>query len=398
MARRENGKVMAATQEALLDQKDFLRDLVQEVLQELLETEFSQFLGAAPHERTARRRGYRNGGYDRELVTRVGKLTLRVPRDRAGQFSTELFASYQRSEQAVLLGLLEMYVQGVSTRKVGRISEALFGVHVSKDVVSGLTASLDETLAAWRSRPIGAYYPYVYLDGTYHKVRQEGRVVGMATLLVLGVNPDGGRELLATAVVHGENEADYAELLQDLKRRGLERVGLFIADDHAGLKAALAREFPRSGKQRCWVHVIRNLSQKCPARHRAETRARLRQALEAPDRPLAEAGLHQVVTWVASWDEALAEWLDELGPELTAHMEHPRHHWRKIRSTNMLERVNEELRRRVRVLRIFPNRASCLRLVTALAMEQDEDWQSDARYVSMAQPRDLKEEVWRRAG
>lgn len=342
MARVQSVKSRVAAQEALLQDRDFLRDLVQPVLQELLEAEFTHFLGARPHERTTRRRGYRNGSYDRVVLTRVGKISLRVPRDRAGQFSTELFSNYQRSEQALLLGLLEMYVQGVSTRNVGKVSEVLFGASVSKDVVSRLTAGLDEVVEAWRHRPVGRHYPYVYHDGTYHKVRQEGRVVSMATLLVLGINPQGGRELLATAVVHGENEADYAGLLQDLRQRGMEQVDLFISDDHAGLR--------------------------------------------------------HVVEWVATWDGSLADWLDELTPELVAHMEFPRHHWRKIRSTNMLERVNEELRRRVRVLRIFPNRASCLRLVTMLAIEQDEDWQSDAHYVSMPQMKGSKEEAWRKVG
>lgn len=219
--------------------------MVEQVLQQVLESEFTAHVGAGRHERTEGRRGYRNGSYERDVVTRVGRVTLRMPRDRAGQFSTELFASYQRSERAFLLALLEMYVQGVSTRKVGQITEALCGVSVSKDQVSDLMAGLDPALAAWRNRPVQAHYPYVYVDGTYDKVRQEGRVVSMAALLVLGVNPDGGRELLSAAVVHEENEADYLELLRGLKVRGLERVDLFIGDDHAGLKAALAREFPR---------------------------------------------------------------------------------------------------------------------------------------------------------
>jgi transposase-like protein len=398
MARRENGKRGPRNQGAWLDEPGFLRDLVEQVLQQVLDSRFTEHVGAARHERTDARRGYRNGGYERDLVTRVGRITLRVPRDRAGTFSPELFASYQRSEKAFLLALMEMYVQGTSTRKVGQVTEALCGVSVSKDQVSDLMASLDPTLAAWRRRPVREHYPYVYIDGTYYKVRQEGRVVSMAALLVLGVNPDGGRELLSTAVVHEENEADYLELLRDLKARGLRQIDLVIGDDHAGLKAALAREFPRSGKQRCWVHVVRNLSQRCPARHRAETRARLTQALQAPGREEAELAVRQVAEWVASWDEALADWLEELAPEILAHMEFPRSHWLKLRSNNMLERVNEELRRRVRVLRIFPNRASCLRLVTALAIELDEDWMTDRRYLNMAPLNEAKEEAWRIAG
>jgi putative transposase len=368
------------------------------VLQQVLESEFTAFMGAEPYQRSDKRQGHRNGSYTRELTTRVGRITLRVPRDRAGRFSTELFEGYQRSEKALLLAMLEMYVQGVSTRNVGRITEALCGIHVSKDMVSDLAMGLDDCLAQWRNRPLKRYYPYLYVDGTYYKVRQEGRVVSMAALLVLGVNPDGGRELLATTVVHAENEADYLDLFRDLKARGLQTVDLVIGDDHAGLKAALAREFPLAGKQRCWVHVLRNLVQKVPARQRAETRARLKAALEAPTRAEGEQILRDVIQWLALRDETLADWVEDLAPELLAHMEFPRSHWRKLRSNNMLERVNEELRRRVRVLRIFPNRASCLRLVTALAMEFDEDWQTDRRYINMAQMAETEESGWKHAG
>ncbi|MCB1048776.1 MAG: IS256 family transposase [Calditrichaeota bacterium] len=398
MARSKSGKLGVGSQGPLLDQVDFLKHLVGQVLQQVLETEFTSFLGAKPYQRSESRQGHRNGSYQRELTTRAGRITLRVPRDRAGQFSTELFAGYQRSEKAFLLSLIEMYQQGVSTRKVGRITEALCGVHVFKDQVSDLAITLDDSLAQWRNRPLSRYYPYLYVDGTYYKVRQEGRVVSMAALLVLGVNPDGGRELLATTVVHAENEADYLDLFRDLRARGIERVDLVIGDDHAGLKAALAREFPLAGKQRCWVHVLRNLAQKVPARHRAETRARLKAALEAPTRVEGERILQDVIHWVALRDEALADWLEDLAPELLAHMEFPRSHWRKLRSNNMLERVNEELRRRVRVLRIFPNRASCLRLVSALAMEFDEDWQTDRRYLNMALLGETEEAGWKNAG
>jgi len=383
MARDEFGKLLSSMQDALLNRPTYLLEMLKTLLQSVIAEEFERYVQARRHERTESRRAYRNGSYCRSLTTRVGRLLLQIPRDREGEFRTEVFARFQRSEQALQLALLEMYLQGISTRKVGRVAEALFGEAVSKDVVSDLVARLDPILQAWRQRPVQAYYPYLYVDGTYYKVRCDGRVVSMVALLVLGVDADGRRELLSVAVAPQESEAEYGALFQALKARGLAQVDLCIGDDHAGLKAALAREFPRSAKQRCWVHVIRNLIQRCPARHRAETRARLKFALEAPTRDQALAELRRAVEWVATFSPELADWLDELTFELTAHMEFPRHHWHKIRSNNMLERVNGELRKRVRVLRIFPNAASCLRLVTALAMEQDDGWKVDARYVGM---------------
>lgn len=384
MARRKNGNPLQQSQDALLDQADFLREIVREVLQEVLEQEFLVFMGAQPYERCQTRTGQRNGSYERMLTTRVGKFTLRVPRDRAGRFSTALFQSFQRSEKALLLSLLEMYVQGVSTRKVARITEILCGTPFSKDQVSDLSRSLDGSLALWRGRSLQAYYPYLFVDATYYRVHEEGRVLSLAALLVMGVDPDGRRELLATGVVNGETESDYLELFRDLKERGVLRVDLVVSDDHLGLKAAIARGFPRAAWQRCWVHVLRNLDHKVPARHRAETRARLKEVVEAPNREEGRLRLKALVEHTARRDPNLADWLDRLGPDLLAHMEFPVTHWKKIRSNNMLERVNEELRRRIQVLRIFPNRASCLRMVTALAVEFSEDWQTDWRYVDMA--------------
>jgi len=384
MAQSHDATIQAQLQEALVDDPDFLKNLVSTVLQQFLENEISRFLEAEPHQRIETRRGYRCGYYERDLITRVGQITLRVPRDREGQFSTRLFAGYQRSEKAFLLALLDMYVHGVSTRKVKKITEALCVVSVSKSQVSELSKELDEELELWRRRALKPYYPYLYIDGTYYKVRQEGRVVSMAALVVMGVNPQGRRELLATEVVHEENAADYRTLLRSLKARGLGRVDLVIGDDHAGLKQALAHEFPRSGKQRCLVHFLRNLSQKLPESRRAESRAQLNSVLKASCHRVAERELADLVTQIADWDSRLADWLEEAGSELLAHMSFPRSHWLKIRSTNMLERVNQELRRRIQVLRIFPNRESCLRLVTALAVEFDEEWQTGRRYLNMA--------------
>ncbi len=297
---------------------------------------------------------------------------MRVPRDRDGRFSTELFESYQRSEKALLLALLESWVCGVSTRKVKRITEDLCGISVSNSTVSRLTAELDEDLELWRNRPLDRHYPYVYADGIYGKVRSEGRIRSEVALVVMGVDAKGRRHLLATDAVHEENQADYEALLVGLKQRGVEQVDLLIGDAHQGLQAAFARTSPGSGRQRCLVHLRRNLHQRVPKRHRQEMSGRLRVLLQAPHVPTVQRLFDELLDWTAEWDPRLADQLDQGRDELLAHMEFPEAHWPKIRSTNMLERVNEELRRRIRVARVFPNRTSYLRLITALAVEQDE--------------------------
>ncbi len=283
----------------------------------------------------------------------------------------------------MLLALLESWVCGVSTRKVKRITEDLCGISVSKSTVSRLTTQLDEDLELWRNRPLDRHYPYVYADGIYGKVRSEGRIRSEVALVVMGVDAKGRRQLLATDVVHEENQADYEALLEGLKQRGVEQVDLLIGDAHQGLQAAFARTFPASGRQRCLVHLRRNLHQRVPKRHRQEMSGRLRVLLQAPHLPTANRLFDELLDWTAEWDSRLANQLDQGRDELLAHMEFPEAHWLKIRSTNMLERVNEELRRRIRVARIFPNRASYLRLITALAVEQDEEWQTDCRYIDM---------------
>lgn len=383
MTQPESTPIASRLQEALTENPDFLRELLERALQRLLEDEFTETLGAEPHQRIESRRGYRCGYYERSLVTRVGQLTLRVPRDRDGLFSTELFERYQRSEKALLLALIESYVCGVSTRKMKRITEDLCGVSVSKSTVSRLVQQLDEDLEGWRTRPLDRHYPYVYADGIYGKVRSEGRIRSEVALVVMGVDVKGRRQLLATDVVHEENQADYEALLNQLRERGLERIDLLVGDAHQGLQAAFARAFPGAGRQRCLVHLRRNLHQRVPVRHRQEMRGRLRVLLQAPVLPVAHRLFDELLDWTADWDSRLAAQLDEGRDELLAHMEFPQEHWPKIRSTNMLERVNEELRRRIRVARIFPNRASYLRLVTALAVEQDEEWQTDSRYLDV---------------
>jgi putative transposase len=369
-------------QATLTENPDFLRELLTNVLQKFLEAEISNYLGAEPSQRIGSRQGYRCGYYDRSLITRVGRIQLRVPRDRDGGFSTVLFERYQRSEKALLLAIMEAYIQGVSTRRIKKITEDLCGVSFSKSQVSELMKGLDEELSSWRTRRLKSYYPVIYVDGMYVRVREEHRVIKQVALVVLGVKPDGQREILATEVVHEENEIEYHTLFQQLKTRGLRKVDLVVSDAHSGLKAAISRGFPSSAWQRCLVHFLRNFHGKCPARHRKEIRAKVMAALKSADKFDAEKVLLKVAERVSKFSTSLANWLEEAVPEILAHMEFAPGLWSRIRSNNLLERFNEELRRRVRVVRIFPNHASALRLITALSVEQDEEWQSGRRYLN----------------
>lgn len=372
-------------QAALVDDPEFLRGIVERTLQTLLEEEMSAHLGAERYERTGERRGYRNGTKPRTLTTRVGTLELLVPQDRDGTFSTELFGRYQRTEQALVLSLMEMYVQGVSTRKVAAITEQLCGTRFSKSQVSALSGRLDSELAAWRERPLTApSYPYIWVDARYEHVRIDGRVVSQGVLLVTGLRGDDGRrEILGVSVADTESEATYQELFRSLKARGLTGVRLIISDDHAGLRAAITRQFQGAGWQRCQVHFTRNLLGQVAQRQRAEVAAGLREVFAAPTRSQALAVARRLgEQWRVSHPR-VAEQLEEELEDCLACLAFPTEHQLRIRTTNGLERLSQELKRRTRVVRIFPNREACLRLVSALAMEQSDEWVSGRRYLDV---------------
>ena len=383
MAKHDGRGLDTAAQAAWLDDPEFLRGLVQEAVQAILEAEMAAHLGAEPYERTADRTGHRNGYKPRSLKTRVGTLELRVPQDREGAFSTELFARYQRSEQALLLTLLEMYVQGVSTRKVAAITEQLCGTSFSKSQVSVLAGTLDATLAVWRERPLPVRYPYLSVDARYEHVRVDGRVVSQGVLVVAGVREDGRREILAVEVADTESEATYEGLFRRLKARGLHGVILVTSDDHAGLRSAIARHFQGASWQRCQVHFARNLLGLVGRQHRARLAADLRAVFAAADAGQAR-GLARgcAERWRRGHPAAAAKLEEELEACLACYAV-PAAHRVRVRTTNGLERFNQELKRRTRVVRIFPNRASLLRLVTALALEQSEEWVSGRRYLDM---------------
>jgi putative transposase len=380
-----------AAQGVLLDDPDFLREIVQRVLQEVLELEMTEHIGAAPHERTDARKGHRNGHKPRALRTRVGTLNLLVPQDREGTFSTRLFSRYQRNEKALVLALMQMYLEGVSTRKVKDITEELCGASFSKSLVSSLAGRLDSELEAWRTRPLEAQgYPYLLIDARYEKVRSGGRVVSQGVLVASAVRePDGFREILAVEVADTESEATYQELFRSLKSRGLSGVELVISDDHEGLKSAVARHFQGASWQRCQVHYTRNLLGMVGAKKRKELAADLRAIFAAASRKQA-LGIASAVAdrWRGCGNEKVAEHLEEHIEECLSCLAFPESHRRRIRTTNSLERFNQELKRRTRVVRIFPNREACLRLVSALAIEQSEEWVTGRRYLDMEELRE----------
>ena len=357
--------------------EDALRAMLATLVQETIRTEFAHHVGAAPYERTAERRGYRNGSYARALKTRVGSLVLTIPRDRAGLFRPSLFAKYERSEQALVLAMIEMYFHGVSTRKINGIVEQLCGTTVSASEVSALTRKLDASLTAWRERSLRETpYPALVVDAHIEHVRREGHVRGTAALWVIGVTPDGYREHLGVWLGPSESEASWASVFKDLIERGLHGVGYIVSDEHVGLVAALQRYFPEAVHQRCQVHYQRNaLSKVTSERLQLVTRQGLRDAWGAPTREEATSRFARLITEVRPAAPRLADWLaDTCDTTLTCYVLERDVERDKLRSTNALERHHVEVRRRTRVIQIFPHEASLLRLITALAIEQNDRW------------------------
>ncbi len=386
---------VAAAKELLKGSPDGLREVVRAVLQEVLEAEMTDALGAAKGERTAARLGYRAGYYSRTLVTRVGKLELRVPQDREGRFSTELFERYQRSEQALVATLAEMYVQGVSTRKVKAVTEELCGHAFSASAISAVNKRLDEGLAAFARRRLEEPFAYLVLDARYEKVREAG-IVGSRAVLV-GVDGDGRRQVLAVELANRESRSSWKDFLLGLKERGLHGVEFVVADDHAGLRAALREVLPGAFVQRCYVHFLRNALDHLPRKADDDCLQELRWIYDR--RELAEAKA-DLAAWLRKWSpryDRLTLWVEENVEETFTYYRLPRQHHKHMKSTNMLERVNEEIKRRTRVVRIFPNAESCLRLVRALAVETHENWLEASRYLNMDDLREHKKLQLRRA-
>jgi putative transposase len=393
MARETKGTVIKLVEE----DKDLLQQMVKETVQQILETEMTEALGAAKGQRSSGRRGYRSGYYERSLVTRVGKLELRVPQDREGHFSTELFERYSRVERAFVGALVEMYVQGVSTRKIKAVTEELCGHEFSASAVSRLNVKLDETLRRFAERPLDEEYPYLILDARYERVREDGVVSKRAVLVALGVNMDGRRCVLGVGLANRESRTSWKEFLLSLIARGLHGVEYVVSDDHEGLKQAVVQALPGAVWQRCYVHFLRNALDHLPRKHDDDCLTELRWIYDR--RKLVEAR-SDLAAWLKRWQAKypkLCDWAEENIEETFTVYRLPVGHHKHMRSTNLLERFNEEIRRRTYVVRVFPNSESCLRLVRALAAEQHEEWQEGNRYMNMLLLAEQKKELLRTA-
>jgi putative transposase len=386
---------MALDQSALLelieqmriaDPNDMIRRLVGTILQELVDAEATAHIGADRHERSEDRTTQRNGTRDKTITTTAGDLTVKIPKVRTGSFFPALLNPRRRIDVALHAVVMQAYVEGVSTRRVDDLVIALGGTGISKSEVSRICAKLDAEVAAWRSRPLDEQaFPYVFLDATYCKVRINQRVVSQAVVIATGVSADGKREVLGCAVGDSETEPFWTEFLRDLRDRGLNGVQLVISDAHRGLTNAITTVLQASAWQRCRVHFMRNALAKVNKGHAEMVAATIRTIFAQPNGPKVREQLDNVAGLLRGEFPAVADLLLDAKADLTAFADFPMAHWQKIWSTNPLERLNREVKRRTDVVGIFPNTDSLLRLSACVLIEAHDEWQdSDRRYLSEA--------------
>jgi putative transposase len=360
---------------------DGLPDLVRILVNEAMRIERENYLGAKHYERTEERRGHANGYKPKTVKTRVGELTFDIPQVREGGFYPSALEKGIRSERALLMTLAEMYVQGVSTRKVAAIIERLCGTQISASQVSRAAQQLDEELEAWRNRPIGEIV-YLYLDARYEKVRQAGSVRDAAILMASGVKSDGRRSILGVSVSLSEAAAHWRAFLEGLVKRGLHGVQLIISDDHTGMEAARKAVFTGVPWERCQFHLQQNAQAYVPrVGMRREVAEDIRTIFNAPDRETAENYLKKIVEKYANVAPKLADWMEVNIPEGFTVFSFPKSHQRRIRTSNSLERLSQEIKRRTRIVRVFPNESSCLRLISSILMETNDKWEFGRIYL-----------------
>jgi putative transposase len=356
--------------------QDILREILEHTLQALIEAEAAAVVGAQPHERTESRVGHRNGHRPRTVDTRVGRLELEIPKLRQGSFLPSLLEPRRRIERALWVVIQEAWVHGVSTRKVDDLVAAMGGCHVSKSEVSRICSELDLELALFRERPLDdAQYPYVWFDATYEKVRQGGRIVSQAVVVAMAIRESGEKCVLGVAVGASETEAFWLEFCRQLVARGLSGVLLVISDAHEGLRSALAQCFAGASWQRCTVHFLRNVVAACSRQDAPAVLALVKTVFAQPSQQAASQAISQALKLLEPRYPKVARLLRDAEQDILSYLTFPSEHWRSIRSTNALERVNAEIDRRAKVVGIFPNSASLLRLSTAVLQEQHDEWQ-----------------------
>lgn len=377
---------------ALLTENDAMAQLLTSVINQVLEAQCTEHLKAERYERVDERQAYRNGYRARTLYTRVGPLTLRVPQTRDGSFSTDIFNKYQRSEQAFVLSIMEMYLQGVSTRKVAKITEALCGVSFSKSTVSQLCVGLDAVVSSWKNRHLKDKYPFLVVDALVIDVRRDAAIRSSGMLIVYGINENGYREPLDCMLADSESESSWVDLFKRLKSRGLAQVDLVVSDAHAGLVAALKQQFQGAQWQRCQVHFMRNILGASPRHLRREIADRLKLVFIAADIVTARRLAKDIIAEYESKAEKAMDILEAGLDHALTILTFPDRYRKRLRTTNLAERMNEEIRRRQRVIRIFPNEQAAERLIGALLNEFYEEWQDGNRYLEMFEYWDWRKE------
>jgi len=360
--------------------------LLETVLNQVLKAQATEQLSASEYERTEERQGHRNGSYNRGLTTRVGSITLQVPRFRDGKFSTELFQRYQRTEQALVLTLMELVINGVSTRKVTKVTEELCGTTFSKSTVSELCKQLDPIISAWNNRSLReTAYPFIIMDAMYVKVREDGRVRSRGVFIGYGVNSIGNREILGLMVGNTESKESWGSFFQQLKSRGLHGVDCITSDSHGGIVEAIQQHFQGATWQRCQSHFMKNILDATPKNIQAGVKGMVRAIFESPKPAIARKCLEDTLNAYQDKAPKAMEILENGFEDATAILHYPEMYHVRLRTSNGIERVNGEIRRRERVIRIFPNRESVVRLIGSVLMEIETNWEASRTYMDMTE-------------
>jgi transposase-like protein len=385
MTCQNNNNVLSGIIEVLLKNGlGGLDKVVANFINEAMVVDRNKYLKLEPYERSEERKDYANGFKNKTLKTRVGELDLKIPQVRSCDFYPTFLEKGLRSERALTTAIAEMYINGVSTRKVQNIMEQMCGFDVTSSDVSRASKLLDEDLNKWRERPLGLY-KYLFLDARYEKVRYENSVRDCAVLIAIGVNEEGKREILGTSVKLSEQESHWRAFLQSLQIRGLHGVELVISDAHSGLKAAKQAVFPSVAWQRCQFHLQQNAQSYVPKKSlKDEVAFAIRSIFNAPSQTEAERLLKLTAQKYEKEASSLSKWMLDNLPEGFTFFNFPASHWVKIRTSNVLERLNREVKRRTRVVSIFPNAASCERLVSAILVEKSEEWQASDAYLNFS--------------
>lgn len=377
----------------LLTKDEGLKSLIETTVNQVLDVQMAEHLSASRYERNSKRKGYRNGYRPRSIYARIGKLTLRVPQSRDGGFSTEIFNRYQRSEQALVLSMMEMVLQGVSTRKVEKVTEELCGENFSKSMVSRLCTNLDTRVSAWNRRRLDTNeFPFLVVDAIVIKERLDHRIVPMSALIASGINDKGNREILGMMMGNSETESTWSMFFKSLRERGLRGVDFIVSDDHKGLTAAIDKQFQGVIWQRCQVHLARNVMGAASKRYRAIIADRMKEIFASKTKDEARAKFREFADEMYGKADIAMEMLENGLEDALSVMVLPKKYRRRMATSNMQERLNEEIRRRERVVRIFPNEASAMRLIGALLAEQHEKWITGSKYFDMGEYFEWKKE------